>query len=199
MLIFRLIILIVGLCWNLEGRTRDCPHFISCSRGQHGRHPGDFDYFELALSSAPKYCQENVDARSTRECTENNPPYGLVLHGLWPTNEDGTFPQACGPLIRNDKLLSMLDRNFPRWRAVAPGFEDCLAAHEWFCHGSCSGLSPEEYFGLALSLAEEKIRQPGINVHVDHYFNVDRQGKFMHGRHSDRVRYHHHDGEGHEL
>jgi hypothetical protein len=49
-----------------------------CRRGQHNHQPGDFDYFELLpLQSFAR----NVDARSTRECTESNPPYGLVLHG----------------------------------------------------------------------------------------------------------------------
>ena len=30
-----------------------------------------------------------------------------------------------------------------------------MAPHEWNAHGSCSGLAPPEYFGIAAALAEQ--------------------------------------------
>jgi len=30
--------------------------------------------------------------------------------------------------------------------------QDCFLAHEWGCHGTCSGLSQEEYFATVLQL-----------------------------------------------
>src|SRR5690348_10504812 len=92
-----------------EASDSGCPRRIRCAGGSHSNVAGNFDFYALALSSAPKFCEEHP-SNSSPECNPDN-QYGLVLHGLWPTNDDQTWPQACDTKtpVSNDELVSILD------------------------------------------------------------------------------------------
>jgi ribonuclease T2 len=64
-----------------------------------------------------------------------------VLHGLWPQAENGPPPLSCSSAGSLDASLadSML-QYFP---------SRGLIQHEWEEHGTCSGLSPNDYFHQA--------------------------------------------------
>ncbi len=101
-------------------------------RAQKGTAPGVFDFYLLTLSWSPEYCVSNpTDA----ECA-THPTF--VLHGLWPENTDGTYPENCsnaaGPA------------NPGQYKDIYP--DQSLLAHEWKTHGTCSGLGPDAYFQL---------------------------------------------------
>src|SRR4051794_30347934 len=97
------------------------------------RAAGQFDFYLLNLSWSPEFCYSHPSAA---ECA-SHPTF--VLHGLWPQNNDGTYPQNCpsaaGP------------GNASQYRDLYPDPE--LLQHEWQKHGTCSGLSPEDYFSSA--------------------------------------------------
>jgi len=102
--------------------------------------PGQFDFYVLALSWSPSYCevaQERAQGRaSDQQC--GGRPFSFVVHGLWPQYEQG-FPSFCQvPAPRLDRTIvgSMLDL-MPSPR---------LIFHEWDRHGTCSGLSAYAYF-----------------------------------------------------
>jgi len=102
--------------------------------------PGQFDYYVLALSWSPSYCEARQDrARSRsaeRQC--DGRPFSFVVHGLWPQYDRG-FPSYCQvppPRLDRNIVGSMLDL-MPSPR---------LIFHEWDQHGTCSGLSPRAYF-----------------------------------------------------
>src|SRR5580692_6196384 len=48
-----------------------------------------FDYYLLNLSWSPEFCYTHPSAT---ECASHP---AFVLHGLWPQNTDGTYPQNC--------------------------------------------------------------------------------------------------------
>src|ERR1700751_2317489 len=48
-----------------------------------------FDYYLLNLSWSPEFCYSH---QSAPECGLHKT---FVLHGLWPQNADGTYPQNC--------------------------------------------------------------------------------------------------------
>src|SRR5438309_5449467 len=50
---------------------------------------GAFDYYLLNLSWSPEFCYSH---RDKPECAQH---FAFVLHGLWPQNTDGTYPQNC--------------------------------------------------------------------------------------------------------
>ena len=86
-----------------------------------GGTPGQFDYYVLALSWSPNYCEVQGERRGSRQCDPGR-NLGFVVHGLWPQYERG-FPSNCGT-----------DRFIPRAaldeaRGVFP--DEGLARHEW--------------------------------------------------------------------
>ena len=106
--------------------------------------PGKFDFYVLALSWSPSYCeaaQERAQGRAPNGAADqqcSGRPFSFVVHGLWPQYEQG-FPAFCQvPSPRLDKTIvgSMLDL-MPSPR---------LIFHEWDRHGTCSGLSAHAYF-----------------------------------------------------
>jgi ribonuclease T2 len=102
--------------------------------------PGQFDYYVLALSWSPSYCEAAQSRRPSRapdqQCSGR--PFAFVVHGLWPQYERG-FPSYCqvpAPRLNRAIVGGMLDL-MPSPR---------LIFHEWDQHGTCSGLSPQDYF-----------------------------------------------------
>jgi ribonuclease T2 len=102
--------------------------------------PGQFDFYVLALSWSPSYC-EAAQARAPDRAPDQQcggRPFAFVVHGLWPQYERG-FPSYCqvpAPRLDHAVVGSMLDL-MPSPR---------LIFHEWDQHGTCSGLSPHAYF-----------------------------------------------------
>jgi ribonuclease T2 len=101
-------------------------------RGQ----PGAFDYYLLSLSWSPEYCAGPIGENDHRQCREGR-RYGFVVHGLWPEYENG-YPQFCegNPRVSPHLVHTMLP--------IMPSEE--LIRHEWQKHGTCSGLTAEQYF-----------------------------------------------------
>src|SRR6202008_2197666 len=102
--------------------------------------PGEFDFYVLALSWSPSFCEAASDlpdsGRSQPQC--DGRPYSFVVHGLWPQYERG-FPEYCqrpAPRLAPNIMTSMLDL------MPAPG----LIFNEWDKHGTCSGLGERGYF-----------------------------------------------------
>ena len=113
--------------------------------------PGKFDFYVLALSWTPSYCEAEGDRRSGDEQCRRGRPFSFVVHGLWPQYERG-FPRSCvepAPRIANSLINSMLD--------IMPARG--LVIHQWRTHGTCAGLSPERYFET-VRRAQERIVIP---------------------------------------
>ena len=99
--------------------------------------PGDFDYWLIALSWSPTWCEFNPDNRE--QCGTRG--FGFVLHGLWPQDQRGSGPQNCGSRQR------VSERTIDRSMGFMPSRG--LIIHEWRSHGSCTTLDPDDYFQLA--------------------------------------------------
>ena len=111
----------------------------------------DFDFYVLSLSWSPTWCATNDSDGQTPQCNGKR-RYGLIVHGFWPQYERG-FPQDC-PSSEPDRVPGSLLRGY---YDIIPSAG--LAGHEWRKHGTCSGLSPDQYFALARK-AFEKIKVP---------------------------------------
>ncbi|MGA8308535.1 MAG: hypothetical protein WB755_00775 [Terriglobales bacterium] len=110
----------------------------------HHRHndsegTGQFDYYLLSLSWAPNYCAGHPSDHSS-ECRIGG-HQAFVLHGLWPQASSGQPPMSCsnGSPVAADTVDHML--NFMPSRS--------LIQHEWQKHGTCTGLSAQDYFAQA--------------------------------------------------
>ena len=100
--------------------------------------PGAFDFYVLALSWSPSFCEAAGERGTPPQQQCGARPYSFVVHGLWPQYEKG-FPEFCeqpAPRLNRNIVSSMLDL------MPAPR----LILNEWDKHGTCSGLSGRAYF-----------------------------------------------------
>lgn len=126
--------------------------------GQRSSAPGDFDFYVLALSWSPGFCELDGDRTRNREQCGEGAGLRFVVHGLWPQNERG-YPSECGPSGRTPSRIAMEQAEglFP---------SEGLARYQWRKHGSCSGSSPADYFA-DVRRAREKIKIPPALASVD--------------------------------
>jgi len=117
----------------------------SRSRPAANAQPGDFDFYLLNLSWSPEFCHSHP---ANEQCAARP---GFVVHGLWPQNTDGTYPQNCSGMSRPPNPAAYLD--------IMPTV--ALILHEWQTHGACSGLNPDGYF-FAIRTAFRSVAIPSI-------------------------------------
>lgn len=101
---------------------------------------GEFDYYVVSLSWSANWCALEGDARNSPQCDASE-DFGWILHGLWPQYERG-YPANCTTAQRAPS------------RGATGNMADImgtsgLAWHQWNKHGTCSGLSSEDYYALS--------------------------------------------------
>src|SRR5467141_2389945 len=111
---------------------------IASAEDRRQNQPGQFDFYLLALSWSPSFCEASSEkGRAPKEqCGAR--PFSFLVHGLWPQYERG-FPEFCqnpAPRLDRNIVSSMLDL------MPAPR----LIFHEWDRHGVCTGLNARAYF-----------------------------------------------------
>jgi ribonuclease T2 len=104
-------------------------------RQRHGRPqeqaaPGQFDFYLLNLSWSPEFCATHPGSPG---CVRR---LGFVVHGLWPQDANGDYPQHCGDAPGPANPRADMD--------IMP--TTSLVEHEWQTHGTCSGLGSDDYF-----------------------------------------------------
>lgn len=111
---------------------------------------GNFDYYLLALSWAPDFCDTHGTQGNARECGSGNHT-GFIVHGLWPQKDGGAPLENCGPSSPvSDAIVTQM---LPLMMNAG------LIQHEWRSHGSCSGLSAQDYFGTVVR-ASQSVKIP---------------------------------------
>jgi ribonuclease T2 len=85
-----------------------------------------------------------------------------ILHGLWPQPADN---QYCGvPKGLVDRARDIRNADLPPVpmsdgvrASLQPMMSDAsiMAPHEWYAHGTCSGVTPDVFFGDAVTLTEQ--------------------------------------------
>ena len=104
--------------------------------------PGQFDFYVLVLSWSPEYCATN-GSDDPQQCSIGR-KLGFVLHGLWPQYNRG-YPSDCS----TSKLPADVKAKFSTLYPSPNLFE-----HEWEKHGTCAGLTPEQYLTLSKRLKD---------------------------------------------
>ena len=123
------------------------------SQGHARNEAGRFDYYALVLSWSPTHCAGLQRDGYDPQChSRDGKRYAFVLHGLWPQHERG-WPQNCPtqahPFVPQKVIDGMLD--------IMPSSR--LVIHEYRKHGTCSGLTPEDYFKVSRQLFD-KVKVP---------------------------------------
>lgn len=121
--------------------------------------PGQFDFYVLALSWSPSFCESASERGPSRssEIQCGTRPYSFVVHGLWPQYESG-FPEFCtrgGARPDRNLISAMLD--------LMPS--PSLIFHEWDRHGTCSGVPYRSYFEtIRKARAAVRIPEPFLDL-----------------------------------
>jgi ribonuclease T2 len=120
------------------------------ARAQNYGEPGQFDFYVLALSWSPSYCDSAGNRADPAQCRSAR-PLTFIVHGFWPQYDRG-YPAECSynaPRVSEQTIREVNDF-MPSRR---------LAIYQWRKHGTCSGLAPDRYFAL-MRKAYEKIKIP---------------------------------------
>jgi ribonuclease T2 len=105
--------------------------------------PGEFDFYLLNLSWSPEFCATHGESP---ECARK---LGFVVHGLWPQDTSGDYPQHCSDAPGPSDPQADTD--------ILPTAS--LVEHEWQTHGTCSGLGANDYFA-AIHKASAGVKIP---------------------------------------
>ncbi len=126
------------------------PCAAQAPREARGAPMGQFDFYVLALSWSPGFCE--VSGSRNKQCDKGS-GLGFVVHGLWPQTEQG-YPSFCEPGGRFAPRAAVEEA-----RGLFP--DDNLARYQWRKHGTCSGEAPSAYF-RAVQRARERVRIPDV-------------------------------------
>lgn len=118
---------------------------------QNKSEPGKFDFYLLNMPWGPDFCSI---ADVSPQC---KPQRGFVVHGLWPQNNDGSYPIFCSQEPGPQNPSENLD--------LTPDLH--LLAHEWDKHGTCSAQGPRRFFQMERE-AFTSIDAPLAFDHIDH-------------------------------
>lgn len=127
-----------------------------------GERAGEFDYYVLALSWTPNWCALEGDRKNSDQCDADT-GFGFTLHGLWPQFNVG-WPSYCKTPHR------------PPSRRQTNSMTDImgtsgLAWHQWKKHGTCSGLSSDDYYQLSRD-AYAKVTRPQVFRDMEKSFRL---------------------------
>ena len=110
-----------------------------------------FDFYLLNLSWSPEFCATHP---ASEECAAHP---GFIVHGLWPQDADGSYPQHCGSRPGPSSAEAYAD--------VIPNAG--LVRHEWETHGTCTAYDADTYFGVVRKAFHE-VKIPALLTGTDH-------------------------------
>lgn len=160
------------------------------TNGGHGQHEAggacdiakQSDSYVLALSWQPAFCESHQDKA---ECGIQDPKAyqasNFTLHGLWPNKTQcGIHYGYCGEVktkpdgFCNYPGLALGETAREPLGEVMPSVKagSCLERHEWYKHGTCSGLTPDQYFALAARLTRQ-FNESGMAGFVDKHIGQE--------------------------
>ncbi|WP_448661711.1 ribonuclease T2 family protein [Sphingomonas sp. CJ20] len=100
--------------------------------------------YTLALTWSPGFCRANGNRPDAAfQCGGAN-RFGFTLHGLWPDGYGKDWPQYCKstPILPPRVIRATL--------CSTPSAQ--LIQHEWAKHGTCTAMTPTQYFAKARQL-----------------------------------------------
>lgn len=109
----------------------------------------------LVLTWGPSLCKVEPSNSGCRSGHVGRMGRSFVLHGLWPQPSTEqycdvpkrTADRARKPVALPDDVKTSLQEMMSD--------SSVMTTHEWYAHGTCSGVTPPEYFGIATALAAQ--------------------------------------------
>ncbi|APO75417.1 ribonuclease T2 family protein [Rhizobium etli 8C-3] len=118
--------------------------------------------FILAASWQPAFCQVNQRKPECRTQTKDRfDATNFSLHGLWPLRQNYCgVPKELQAVDKDGdwKRLPEVKLTIENASALAramPGSQSGLERHEWTKHGTCTKMSADDYFNVAIRLIDD--------------------------------------------
>lgn len=115
----------------------------------------------LVITWAPTFCEVTPDNRGCVSGQVGAMGPTFILHGLWPQPPELQYcglPAALADRVHQGKKdlppVELNDEVRQDVQAVLSS-ADVMIPHEWYTHGTCSGVTPDEYFGDAAELTRQ--------------------------------------------
>jgi ribonuclease I len=128
-------------------------------------------YWALALSWQPAFCETHGKNGCPVECRSPTGGLAFSLHGLWPQwAEYCEVPEtlvrcSCAKFRGRLPEVTLSEAIDKALTAIMPGKQSRFDRHEWTKHGTCSGLSQNDYFATA-SVLTEQANQSGLRTFI---------------------------------
>lgn len=116
----------------------------------------------LVVTWGPSLCAVEESNPGCRSGHVQNLGSTLIVHGLWPQPRTEQFcgvPEAVVERARDLDSTDMPTVDLPAQLSTSlqsmMSDASVMAPHEWYTHGTCSGVAPDVYFGDLVSLSEQ--------------------------------------------
>lgn len=117
--------------------------------------PADSAASLLVLTWGPSLCEVEPSNTGCRSGHVASLGQTFVLHGLWP--QPATEQYCDVPRRTPDRSRSAVPLPDDLKASLQSMMSDSalMTTHEWYAHGTCSGVGPPEYFSVATTLASQ--------------------------------------------
>lgn len=109
----------------------------------------------LVLTWAPSLCKVEPSNSGCRSGHVGRLGQTFVLHGLWPQPSTEQYCDTPKRTAAKSRTPVALPNDLEASLQAMMSDASIMTTHEWYAHGTCSGVTPSEYFGIATALARQ--------------------------------------------
>ena len=109
----------------------------------------------LVITWGPSLCKVEPSNTGCRSGHVGSLGRAFVLHGLWPQPSTEQYCDVPRRTPDRDRNPVQLPPDLQASLKAMMSDSAVMTTHEWYAHGTCSGVTPPEYFGVAAALADQ--------------------------------------------
>lgn len=109
----------------------------------------------LVVTWGPSLCKVDPSNTGCRAGHVGSLGRAFVLHGLWPQPSTEQYCDVPRRTPDRDRNPVQLPPDLQASLKAMMSDSAVMTTHEWYAHGTCSGVTPPEYFGVAAALADQ--------------------------------------------
>jgi ribonuclease T2 len=109
----------------------------------------------LVVTWGPSLCKVEPSNSGCKSGHVGNLGQSFVLHGLWPQPSTEQYCEVPKRTPDRDRKPVSLPPDLQASLKAMMSDSALMTTHEWYAHGTCSGVAPPAYFGIAADLADQ--------------------------------------------